>query len=344
MELLPESVQLVYSQLLDELLGVGLPSRGISFVRRAVRGRDYWYMQLVIGSERQAFYLGPDDEATRRRVEANRTLRREAEQAEEVRGRLVTMLRAGGAAVLPASHARVLETLAQAGVFLVGGVLVSSHAFTLLGNALGVRWDAGTARTADVDLAHDRTISAVVPPAPVDLEQAVRATGQPFFPVPALRHDHPSTSFKVRGSELSVSLLTPMIGRPDGSPRPVPTLRAMAEPLRFLEFVLTDTQQVAVPVRQGFLVTTPSPARFALHKLVVSVRRPATFAIKARKDVAQARQVLAFLASERPGDLDLAIDAAREMPQRFQHQLRQAAAGLPDDLATLLCDRLPDAG
>lgn len=334
--LLPESTQTVYAQLLDELTGAALPSRGLTFVARKVGGHRYWYMQVVIGSERQSFYVGPDNDAVRGRVEAARS-RWEAERLSgEVRSRLVEMLRSGGAFVPSAAHARVLEAMAQAGVFLMGGVLVGSHAFGLLGNALGTRWDKGTTRTADVDLAHDNRIFAAVPNPPRSIDEILEDTGLGFFAVPALRNDAPSTGFKVRGRELSVSLLTPMRGRTETKPRRIAALGAMAEPLRFLEYILEDTQQVVVPVRQGFLVSVPSAARFALHKLVVSQRREAAFATKARKDVAQAEQVLAFLEAERPGELRLALDAARVMPKRFRALLLEAAGQLREELHEVL--------
>ncbi len=48
------------------------------------------------------------------------------------------MLIAGGAATVSAVEARVFELLERTGVFVVGGVLVGSHAFGLYANMLGV--------------------------------------------------------------------------------------------------------------------------------------------------------------------------------------------------------------
>ena len=39
------------------------------------------------------------------------------------------------------------------GVFRLDGVLVSTHAFLVLGNILGVRWDGGSIWTQDIDIA-----------------------------------------------------------------------------------------------------------------------------------------------------------------------------------------------
>jgi hypothetical protein len=329
---LAESTQLLYSQLLDELLRGAYSKRGISLITREVKGNKYWYLQYVVGPSKQSYYLGADDEGLRQRIQMARQLwERDAASAKQ-RARLVAMLRAGGAVTLPAGHARVLEALEQAGVFVVGGVVVGSHAYALMANSLGVKWDQATLRTQDVDIAHDYEIHVTVPDREVDLEQALSEADKAFFAVPALNRNHPSTSFSIRGSELSVSLLTPMRGAPDGTPKSISSLNAMAKPLRFLDYLLEDLQPAAVPVRQGVLVNIPSPARFALHKLVVSQRRPPAFQTKAKKDVAQAEQVLSALIEDRPGDLLLALDAARDMPPKFIKQMRAGLSQIDEQV------------
>ena len=73
----------------------------------------------------------------------------------------------------------------------------------------------------------------------------------------------------------------------------------------------------------------PTPARFALHKLVISQRRPSAQQIKARKDIQQATELLTLLLEDRPGDIWIALDAARTMPGKFQSQLEQGIEQLP---------------
>ena len=317
---LPQATQLLYSELLDELLHAALSKRGISFFTRTINGRDYWYLQYVIGSSQQSYYLGPDDERTRARVGATRARWEHDDDSREGRTRLVSMLQAGGGTAPTASHARVLEALAQAGVFTVGGVLVGSHAFAQLANTLGVVWERATMRTKDIDIGHGHSV--VVPDAKVDLEEALNAANKDFIPVPALNRKHPSTTFSLRNRDLSVTLLTPMHGKPNGAPRPISALRAMAEPVRFLDYLLEDVQLAAVTVRDGILVNVPAPARFALHKLVVSQRRAPAFETKAKKDVVQAQAVLEVLLEDRPGDILIAAEAAEAMPRKFISQLR----------------------
>jgi hypothetical protein len=54
------------------------------------------------------------------------------------------------------------------------------------------------------------------------------------------------------------------------------------------------------------LVNVPAPARYALHKVLVSEVRPAAFVTKAEKDRVQAAQLLAVLAEQAPHELALA--------------------------------------
>lgn len=329
---IPETTHLVYSQLLDGLLHAAYSKRGISFHTKTVRGLKYWYLEYVLGPSRLAYYIGPDDEATAARVARAKARWVEDGPDAAQRARLVAMLVAGGATIVPARHARVLEALEQAGVFAVGGCVIGSHAFALMGNMLGVKWEQSSLRTQDVDIAHDYEIYVSVPDVDIDIEATLAATDKAFFAIPALNPKHPSTGFKVRGSDLSVSLLTPLRGKPDSAPRRIPSLNAMAEPVRFLDYILVDPQPAAVPVRQGVLVNVPTPARFALHKLVVSQRRPAAFAEKSRKDIAQAGAVLDVLLEDRPGDILLAYDAARAMPPKFLAQLGRGVARLDEPI------------
>ncbi len=83
----------------------------------------------------------------------------------------------------------------------------------------------------------------------------------------------------------------------------LPALGVYAEPVRFLDYVMTDAQPSVVVARSGILVNAPSPARYALHKLVAAQRRPAAFQTKSHKDLDQATQLIQLLARDRPGDL-----------------------------------------
>jgi hypothetical protein len=111
---------------------------------------------------------------------------------------------------------------------------------------------------------------------------------------------------KQRAQEFHVDLLTPSQGPETGKSVYLPHFNSYAHPMRFLEYLLEDCQDAVIPFRSGIFVNVPNPARFALHKLVVSQRRPVAQQIKARKDIQQATELLGVLLEDRPGDIWIA--------------------------------------
>jgi hypothetical protein len=289
-------------------------------------------MELVVGSTKRQFSLGRDSEALRALIDKQKALYEEAAPDLKQRETLVAMLVSGGAFAPGASDGRVLEVLAQSGVFLAGGVLIGSHAFNTCGNMLGVKWDSAAMQTQDMDLASYRQIEVALRQDAPDIKAVLLESGMGFFKVPALNPKQPSTSFKLRGQEFHVDLLTPAQGAETGEPVYLPHFHSYAHPMRFIEYLLEDSQGAVIPFRSGMFVNVPNPARFALHKLVVSRRRPVAQQIKARKDVQQATELLNLLLEDRPGDIWIALEAAQAMPDRFLSHLAEGIEQLPADL------------
>jgi len=102
-----------------------------------------------------------------------------------------------------------LKALADSGVFRLNGVLIGTHAFTVLGNMLGVRWKAAAIRTLDIDIAGERVMKIALPDIQADIPQALESLNMGFLPVPPLDPRNPSTSFKVRDNPLRVDIVTP---------------------------------------------------------------------------------------------------------------------------------------
>ncbi|MEJ2472246.1 MAG: GSU2403 family nucleotidyltransferase fold protein [Desulfuromonadales bacterium] len=175
---------------------------------------------------------------------------------------------------------RVLDHLAQSGLFRLGAVLVGTHAFNLLGAVLGVTWKAGQ-QTEDIDIASD--LHVAVPGEEINLPETLARLEMGFLPVPALNPRHPATSFKVRGQRLRVDLLCPAGNRKINKPLEIKALHAAAH--------------------GGVLVNVPDPSRFALHKMIVANERDAAWQTKVDKDLLQAGLLLEVLLDERPGDL-----------------------------------------
>jgi hypothetical protein len=336
---LPAEVQTLYAELLERLTALEA-ARAIgdapgSFVSKTVKGQVYYYFQHTApgGSLRQA-YVGrkaPALDAVVKRFEEQRRLR--ADERSDVH-RLCAQLRAGGATTVDAAAGRVLSALAAAAVFRLGGVLVGTHAFMVLGNVLGVQWAHGLLRTQDVDIASERILAVAVPDVTADVPRVLESLEMGFLPVPGLSPTEASTSFKVRGRALRVDLLTPEVGRRRG-PVVISRFKAAAEPLPFLDYLLEDFQPAAVIDGGGILVHVPHPARFALHKLLVAHRRPVWMQTKSDKDVRQAAQLIEVLARDRVGDLALARDAVARRGRGWLRALTQGSE--------LLRSRSPEA-
>jgi len=127
-----------------------------------------------------------------------------------------------------------------------------------------------------------------------------------FLPVPQLDPRKPSTSFKIRGKGLRLDLLTPLRGRRPQGPVTIPRLNAAAQPVPFLDFLITRPVRGAIVDSGGILVNVPDPSRFALHKLIISGERVTVMHTKREKDLRQESQVFSILIEERPGDVHLA--------------------------------------
>ena len=346
MEHLGIQVQTVFAELVERLQARAatrtVANLSGSFVTKTVKGRVYWYFKTSVPSRGQIeYYLGPDSPALRGVAEAHRRGRL-ADAAEDAGiAELCGMMRAARAMLLDSASARVVRALAEAGVFELGGVLVGTHAFLAIGNVLGVRWSRGT-RTQDVDIAAPRNLSLVVPRLEADVPSVLDSLDMGFLPVPALDPRRPSTSFKVRGRELRVDVLTPLERGPERGPVQIPRLNLAATPLRFLGYLLEEPITTAVLDGGATLVRVPDPARFALHKLLLSVRRPVAEQTKAAKDRMQAAELLELLAAERPDEVRVAMERLRDSYPSAVRYVSQGARRLAEGAARDLVLRLTE--
>jgi len=245
------------------------------------------------------------------------------------------MARAGGAYLVSAAEADVLTRLAP--VFRIGGVLVGSHAFAVLGNMLGVRWLDSMVRTEDVDIAHDHRIAVALARDGESVDIA-RDLGDALPKFSVLNPTEPATSFRVRGAEVEVEILTPLVGKERQRPIQIAALGAAATPLRFLDYLIEETQPGAVLGGSGVLVNVPRPGRFALHKLIVASRRSrgALGVTKAPKDRAQASALLRVLLAELPGEITIAWKELSSRGKAWVAAATSSLARLDEDLVAQL--------
>jgi hypothetical protein len=216
----------------------------------------------------------------------------------------------------------VLASMANAGLFSGGGVLVGTRAFRCLTNHLGFKV-APIVATQDVDLAREERISLATPFPAGGMAEFLRLTGMNFFEVPGLRPGEPATSWSVRGRDLKVDLLVAARGsRAPYSSVKVPELGAHATALSHLDYLLANlVEAMSIGKTQLIPVRVPDPARFCWHKLAVSAMRPVAQTAKIEKDLAQAACLAVCLSVD---SMDELLSAARAMSTAMKKKVRSA--------------------
>jgi hypothetical protein len=330
MERLPLETQTLYAELLEQLTALET-RRSIGrvpgcFVTKIVKDETYYYFQYSDpgGALRQR-YVGKRTPVLDKVIARFQDEKKHSEADVAHIQRLCAQLRAGNALVTDAAPGRVLKAFAESGVFHLGGVLVGTHAFTVLGNLLGVRWTHQAIKTQDIDIAGASRLEIAVPDIQADVPKTLESLEMGFLPVPALNRKHPSTSFKVRGMALRVDILTPSRKSAEHSPLMLSRFNVAAQPLPYLDYLIADYTPGALINGGGVLVNAPNPARFAFHKLIVSQARDIATQSKTDKDLGQAAQIFSVLAENRPGDLTLAWE---DLEHRGESWIKRIAAAM----------------
>lgn len=320
---LPGSVTTLYAEFFQQVRSAeairSIADLKGSFVSKKIGQKNYWYLQHSVAGRQEQAYLGPETEALLSLIREHREGRLEKASDADQRRRLCAMLGHGGAALPDLTSGRILLLLAESGIFRLGTVLIGTHAFMAYSPLLGISWNL-KARTQDIDIAQEEGISIALEKesSRLDLPEVLDRAKMGFFPIPQFSHKNPSTAFKMRGKEFRIDILTPMIGKESEKPVFLPSLNMAAQPLRFMDYLITDPIDCAIPYDAGILALVPNPARFALHKLIVSDRRDVSRQAKAKKDLTQAAALLEFLWEERRGDLLNAWDDLKHRGKKWR--------------------------
>jgi len=315
---LPNSLAVQYSELMQNCVLPISSGSNLSFKFKTINNKRYWYLYISIGSTRREHYLGEETTDLLDRIDDEKAAWESNADDRELRQRLVNMLIGGGMATISKDEGKIISLLERNGVFLAGAALVGTMAFKAYANMLSVAW-ASDAGTQDVDVAADSHYALALPRprSQINLGQLILDSGMGFIEVPALNRKQPSTSFKIRGRDFIVDVLAPMKGRETNRPVHLTNFGTYASPLRDLDYLLQDLQSAVLLYEHGIMINVPAPGRFAIHKCVISPKRPAAFAAKALKDRSQAEQIFRVLLEDRPSDIALAYDAAKEQGEAF---------------------------
>lgn len=264
------------------------------FSSKRVHGKLYWYYQRKGPAGLQQIYVGPDDDATRALIAAakNQTTSANHEQLRK----LANAAAALGCYTVAPKHFRVLNRLADHGVFSAGAIIVGTHAFLAYQNVFGVLWgDPG--QTVDLDFAHaGKNLSlALAPDARVDAHSAIESLQMGFVPV------NSGTRY-IKPDEIDFDLdwLTSRT-RAGDEPVACPELNVTLQPLRFMELALEAPIPAAMlGSTSAIVVNVPAPAAYAVAKLMVSAERTGDSKSKAKKDIAQAAALIAYFVQRDP--------------------------------------------
>lgn len=323
------SAQTAYAQLLEAALAAdhfrSVADLKGSFASKTSKGKIYWYFQYTEPSGKlRQIYVGPDNDAVRALRE-----KKETPATSQKLGPLARSAAALGCAEIFPKHARVLSRLSEYGFFQAGGVLMGTHAFLAIGNMLGARWvdseDAG--KSLSIALPGNITINT---------DAAITSLEMGFLPISSLNTGAGATYLNPREPEFRLDFLTTR-HREGEKTYSHPQLGVNMQPLPFMEYSLQDVQQaVLFSGETVVLVNVPSPARFALHKLIVYGERKGAYAAKSAKDIQQAGFLLSRLKELRPSDI---AEAWRDLIGRGPGWRSRARNGLE-----ALSKRFPDLG
>jgi hypothetical protein len=320
----PLVAQTTYAELLERCANAAFSdafTEDGAFTSKTIKGRKYWYFQTGAGETRTQRYVGPETPELLERIARHKETR---DDERERRALVSALARSFGLPRPVAEIGDVIAALGKAGVFRLRGVLVGTVAYQTYAAMLGVRLSAAPLQTGDIDIAQFKNVSVAIEDRTAPVLDILKEVDKSFRPVPHIIDGRRVTSYVAKGG-LRVDFLTPNEGRETGKPQALPALQTDAQPLRFLDFLIHDPEPAVILHGAGIPVHVPAPARYAVHKLIVSQRRPEGLA-KRDKDLQQACALLEVLGQKRPSELKFAWQEAQERGPSWRGLLNQGLA------------------
>lgn len=328
----------LYAELLEQSVMAAFdrdfPANG-SFVRKRIKGKTYWYFNQHVEAEgTKTKYVGRDTPELAERIRKHQD---EKKIYRDRRQMVVTLRRLG----LPGPTPLVgdlLEAMADAGVFRLRSCLIGTAAYQVYPAMLGVKFGGTAAMTEDLDLSQFLSISMEIKDETPPLLEILQQVDKTFRAVPDMAEGHRTRAYRNR-SGFRVELLVPNRGSDDYEGRPValPALgHTDATPIRFLDYLIYQEAQAVVLHKAGILVNVPQPARYAVHKLIVSARRGAGNP-KVRKDIEQAGTLFRALEETRHSyEVKEAWDEAIKRGESWREALEEGRSMLTDEASKVL--------
>jgi hypothetical protein len=313
------------------------------FVTVPVKGHKYWYFDLPRDGGVGRRYVGPQsDPEIARRVEAFQEIKDDLRSRRKL---VSTLVREAGLPAPERFTGDIVDALGRAGLFRLRGVLVGTVAFQCYSGILGVRLASSAMQTGDVDFAQFHPVSVAVDDSLPPILDVLRSVDPSFREISDALDGRRTTQFENR-KHFKVEFLTPNRGSADHErvPAAMPALGgASARPLRFLDFLIREPMRSVLLHKSGVPVLVPSPERYAVHKLIVAMRRrpDQTGAAKRDKDLRQAEILMqALISTRRQADLALAYVEARKRGPAWRETLQAGISSLSQKTAAAIGEGL----
>lgn len=275
-----------------------------SVITRKKKGRDYLFVVAKDGSRRVEKYIGAADSPDAQ--EKAEEIKAAAEQAKS-RRTTVSALKQARVPSPSLKLGRILEVIANEGLFEKGLVLVGTAAFQSYAPMLGYYLRNANLTTQDADLL---VASFVGTDERKDMEKILQRA-DPTFKAKMRNNDRYPAVFKSRDN-FSVDILT-KFGRGRTSPILIDDLMCSAEALPFMEYLAKESVETVSLYGAGVVIRVPPPVRYAVHKLLIAQERRGLYQSKKVKDLAQARDILDILLETDSEALEDALEEARRL-------------------------------
>lgn len=321
---LPLNIATLYADLVQSVTFSTIPPGSV--FTQTISGKTYLYATEKHGATRVQRYLGPAD--TPEVVARAADIRRAAADA-RVRRKTVSMLKRSGVPAPTLAMGRLMEAIANAGLFRNGLVLVGTGAYQVYPPVVGTVLSHAALTTQDADLAA-ASLAVASDVEGQSLLEVLKRADPTFVPQPSLDPRHPPRRFR-SAAGFEVDVLTRYRTRADEERAvAIPGLQCSAQPLRYLEYLIADPISTVALYGSGVPVVVPQPARYAVHKLILAQVRVGA-AAKRRKDLAQAKELIEALGLGDPYAIDDAITNARRRGAKWKthidYSLRELGLG-----------------
>jgi hypothetical protein len=312
-------IQTTYAELLERSAATSFsdafPEDG-TFTCKTITGRRYWYFQTGTADGRIQRYAGPESPELLERISHHKQAR---DDERERRALVSTLVRSFGFVPPIKQIGEVLAALARAGAFRLRSVLVGTVAYQCYPAMLGAKLPNSLLQTNDVDIAQFTSVSIAMGDQTQPMLKVLQDVDPTFREIPHTAGHRFTTSYVAKGG-IRVDFVTPNEGPDTDAPQSLPALKTDAQPLRFLDFLIHEPVHAVILHGSGIYVQVPAPERYAVHKLILAMDRPAGIS-KRDKDLSQAAALITALAEKRPEELKQAWEEAHERGPKWRKLL-----------------------